>query len=187
VANYLHIESLESLLCQTIANIITKNKHEEIRQIFNIKNHSINEENEMIQKGNRLLYFLILALTNELQYKIKIKVGQNFHLGMWSAWRYDEDTRMLLVGLGKLHLTLERDQQINDILLHIDIGLVDILVLQTRIKCSMAPHKSGRERLHWIEKLDLNLFKNLVDFIDMHKVEKLIIDDESIDSELEND
>jgi len=183
----LHIESLENLLCQTIAKKITKNKHEEIRQIFNIENHSLNEENTVIQKKNQLLHFLILALSNDLQHKIKIKVGQNFHLGMWSAWRYNEDTRTLIVGLGKLHLTLERDQQIEDILLHIDIGLVNILVLQTGIKCSIAPHKSGLGRLHWIQQLDLNLFKNLVDFIDMRKVEKLIIDDESIDSELEND
>jgi hypothetical protein len=131
----MHIESLEDLICQTMENMIIEKIHEDIQQIFEI------------QRENQLLASHIEALLNELQHKIKIKVGQSFHHGMWSAWRYDGDTRTLIVGLGKLYHACDKHQQIVDILLHFDIGLLKTLILQTRSICSLSSFRSKRKRI----------------------------------------
>jgi hypothetical protein len=140
----MHIESLEDLICQTMENMIIEKIHE---QIFDINNDFENEEDGEIQRENQLLASHIEALLNELQHKIKIKVGQSFHHGMWSAWRYDGDTRTLIVGLGKLYHACDKHQQIVDILLHFDIGLLKTLILQTRSICSLSSFRSKRKRI----------------------------------------
>lgn len=121
------------------------------------------------------------ALPLEVQDEIKTKIGESFHNGMWSAWKYNKGTRTLIVKLSELYIACDMEQQIVAILLHIDMGLVNTLVLQTSFTISISPLQSGQERIEWIEILDLNLFKDLVDLIDKRKVKKFIVDNNSID------
>ncbi|KAG6526435.1 SKP1-like protein 1B [Zingiber officinale] len=51
-ANYLHIQRLLDLACQSVANMIRGQTTEEIRKIFNIKNDFDPEEEEEIRKEN---------------------------------------------------------------------------------------------------------------------------------------
>ncbi|KAF3673430.1 SKP1-like protein 20 [Capsicum chacoense] len=49
-SNYLNIESLLDLTCQTVADMIKGKTTEEIRKTFNIKNNFTPEEEEEVRK-----------------------------------------------------------------------------------------------------------------------------------------
>lgn len=121
---------------------------------------------------------LLEKLPYDMIEEIEFKVGQSFHHGFWSAWRYDRVTRTLVVELGKLYDACDMEEQITAILLHIDMGLANILVLRSCLKNSI---KYLGKQVDFVEQIDLNIFKNLVDFIDTCKVGKIILDDKSID------
>jgi len=83
-------------------------------------------------------------------------------------------TQTLVVELANLY----GHQQIASILLHIDIGLVNTLILQT---CCVISHiQSGGARIEWVEQIEMDLFKGLIDGIDMLKIENFIFDEETI-------
>jgi len=70
-------------------------------------------------------------------------------------------------------------QQIVIILLHIDIGLVNTLVLQSANMWHDVPLSSSKWRgIEWIDQMDVDLFKDLMDGIDMQKIENLIFDED---------
>ncbi|XP_057823109.2 SKP1-like protein 1B [Cryptomeria japonica] len=52
-ANYLNIENLLDLTCQTVADMIKGKTAEEIRKIFNIKNDYTREEEEEVRRENQ--------------------------------------------------------------------------------------------------------------------------------------
>ncbi|XP_059065164.1 SKP1-like protein 1A isoform X2 [Cryptomeria japonica] len=52
-ANYLNIENLLDLTCQTVADMIKGKTPEEIRMIFNIKNDYTPEEEEEVRRENQ--------------------------------------------------------------------------------------------------------------------------------------
>ncbi|GLJ36346.1 hypothetical protein SUGI_0729620 [Cryptomeria japonica] len=52
-ANYLNIENLLDLTCQTVADMIKGKTPEEIRKIFNIKNDYTREEEEEVRRENQ--------------------------------------------------------------------------------------------------------------------------------------
>ncbi|XP_021294741.1 SKP1-like protein 1A [Herrania umbratica] len=52
-ANYLNIESLLDLICQTVADMIKGKTPEEIRKTFNIENDFTPEEEEEIRRENQ--------------------------------------------------------------------------------------------------------------------------------------
>ncbi|KAG6505320.1 hypothetical protein ZIOFF_037675 [Zingiber officinale] len=52
-ANYMDIKGLLDLLCQSVADMITRKTPEEIRKTFNIKNDFTPEEEEKIRKENQ--------------------------------------------------------------------------------------------------------------------------------------
>ncbi|GJN38541.1 hypothetical protein PR202_gb27595 [Eleusine coracana subsp. coracana] len=55
-ANYLNIEGLLDLTCQTVADMIKGKTPEEIRKTFNIKNDFTPEEEEEIRKENQWVF-----------------------------------------------------------------------------------------------------------------------------------
>jgi len=51
-ANYMHIESLQDLTCQTVANMIKGKTPDEIRKLFLIQNDLTSQEEEEIRREN---------------------------------------------------------------------------------------------------------------------------------------
>jgi len=179
-ANYMHIETLLHVIYHSVAMMIAKKALGEIRQIFNFGNDFAMGEGCLIGNESQILASFIESLPSELQVKIKIEVGQRFHHGEWSSWQYDADAQTLFVELSNLYDAYNMHQQIAIILFHIDISLVNILVLQTCSTRSLSPHQSEGARIEWVDQMDMDLFKDLIDGIDMLKIGNLIFDEETI-------
>jgi len=180
-ANYMHVETLLHRIYRTVAMMIAKKTFGEIRQIFNFKkDFAGGEERSIGPNESQILAAFIGSLPMELQLEIKIKVAQRFHYGEWSPWQYDADAQVLVVELANLYDVYNGHQQIAIILLHIDIGLVNTLVLQTSCMMALSPLQIGRACIELVDQMEMDQFKGLIDGIDMSKIENLIFDEEGI-------
>jgi hypothetical protein len=161
--------------------MIAKRTFGEIRQIVNFNNEFARAKRRLIGKESQMLASLMEFLPTKLQLKIKMKVGQRFHYGKWSPWRYDVEAQVLVVELANLRdASINMQHQIAIILLHIDIGLVRTLVLQTCSMMSLSSHPSGGTLIECVDPImDEDLFKDLFDGIDRLKIETVILDEES--------
>ena len=78
--DYIQIENLLDLTCQTISNMITTKTPKDSQKICNLESNFTYDEK--IRVENQILTLTMEALPNELQCKIKIKIGQSFHNAM---------------------------------------------------------------------------------------------------------
>ena len=124
-------------------------------------------------------FSLFDQLPLDLKKEIQMKIGLNAQYGFWSSWKYEKDTRTLIVDVGKLHVDDYDGKQTDIILYFIERGLVDTLVLRT---CLIKSHQNnGGPRIQCVEQLNPEDYWYLENFIDDKKIKNKVVDKQSTD------
>lgn len=113
-------------------------------------------------------------LPNDMVFEICKRVDD----GEATGWSYNTTTKTLTVELGRLLFASEsdRDGQIKAMLLLVNVGLVETLLLRRYIERTFSSTRYGGQYFAWDDHVDLDDFRDVIEVLDRRLVKTALVD-----------